>query len=85
VPTAFGELRQLAATRTKLKVEGLRLSPMERQWNPLLDLRSGRLSDTFKNIAVQSMEYRSFDGEFVWLAPTTQALSQGWLSGAITV
>lgn len=25
------------------------------------------------------------DGEFVWLAPTAQALLQGWLTGAITV
>jgi hypothetical protein len=25
------------------------------------------------------------NGEFVWLAPTAQALLQGWLSGAITV
>jgi hypothetical protein len=25
------------------------------------------------------------DGDFVWLAPTAQALLQGWLSGAITV
>ena len=25
------------------------------------------------------------DGEFLWLAPTVEALLQGWLAGTITV
>lgn len=29
--------------------------------------------------------YYPFNGEFVWLAPTADALLQGWLSGSITV